>query len=129
MPGASPTFDMITIGVSNLAASRDFYATTLGFGVEFEGEDFVILTTGATKILLHARGGRVPAGDLILQVRVDDARRTYAALRRRGVEFSRPPTTVTHEGDPWSPRLEARLQDPDGRELALFSPVRGELGP
>ncbi len=121
---AVPMFDMLTLGVSDLRAARAFYVVKLGFAVEHEGADFLVLVTGATKLLLHARDEAVPPGDLILQIRVEDVARTHADLGRRGVSFWRPPTVVSHEGDPWSPRLEARLRDPDGREIALFSPVR-----
>lgn len=115
---------MMTLGVSDLRVSREFYVGALGFDLEFQGDDFLVLRTGATKILLHARHERVALADIILQIRVEDVSRTHAELVRQGVAFWRPPTEVLHEGDPWSPRLEARLKDPDGHEIALFSPRR-----
>jgi len=119
-----PVLDEISIHVSNLKKSRTFYVDHLGFGVEYEGEDFLVLTTGGTKVLLHAAAEPPTIADVILQVRVEDVDRLHDALGTLGVRFSRAPVDVSHEGDPWSPRREARLRDPDGYDIALFSPKR-----
>jgi len=115
-------FDELSLHVSDLDESRAFYVDRLGFGLEFEGEDFVVLKTGGTKLLLHASSQPPEMADLILQFRVEDVDSLYAELNKKGVIFARPPIDVSHEGDPWSPRREARVLDPDGYDIALFSP-------
>jgi len=121
VPGQPPVFDEISLYVSNLKESRAFYVDRLGFGVEYEGGDFVVLKTGGTKILLHASSQPPEMADLIFQIRVEDVDSLHVELTKLGVRFARPPIDVSHEGDPWSPRREARLVDPDGYDIALFS--------
>ena len=115
-------FDEISLHVSDLRASRTFYVDRIGFGVEYEGEDFLVLRTGGTRILLHASPGRTERANVILQIRVENVDRLHETLGKLGVRFSRAPIDVSHEGDPWSPRREARLLDPDEHDIALFSP-------
>jgi hypothetical protein len=55
---------------------------------------------------------------------VDDVDRWHESLSKEGVAFRRAPFQVSHEGDPWSPRREARLTDPEGYGITLFSSVR-----
>ncbi|MBI4415922.1 MAG: VOC family protein [Euryarchaeota archaeon] len=124
MAEGGPVFEELLLMVSDLRASKDFYLTKLGFRAEYEGDDFVILRTGGTRILLHDAGGEpVPAADLELEIRVDDVDRLYEELASQGVALRKAPFVVSHEGDPWSPRREARLRDPDGYGITLFTPV------
>lgn len=74
------------------------------------------------KLLFHDAGGEsIRPGDVELEVRVDDVDRLCEALSKEGVRFRKAPFTASHEGDPWSPRREARLTDPDGHRITLFS--------
>lgn len=119
-----PSFEELFLPVSDLGRSRAFYRDGLGLRVAHEGDDFLILRgAGGPRILLHEAGGdRVVPGKFEMEIRVHDVDRCFQELSRSGVRIRREPFEVTHEGDPWSPRRETRLADPDGYGVVLFSP-------
>jgi catechol 2,3-dioxygenase-like lactoylglutathione lyase family enzyme len=124
---ADPVLEELFLFVSDIPRSKAFYIGKLGFKPDHEGEDFVILRTGGTKILFHDAGGdSIRTGNVELEIRVDDVDRWYEALSKEGVTFRRAPFQVSHEGDPRSPRREARLTDPDGYGITLFSSLRSK---
>lgn len=118
-----PSLEELFLAVSDVRRSKDFYVAMLGFDAKYEGDDFVILRGGdGPSILIHdAEGDPVEPGTVDMEIRVDDVDRLYAELSRRGVRFRKAPFQVSHEGDPWSPRREARLADPDGYAITLFT--------
>lgn len=119
-----PILEEIFLAVSDVEVAKDFYVDKLGFKLAYEGGDFVIVRTdGGPSLLLHsAEGEPVSPGTFEMELRVDDVDRVCEDLSRKGVQFSKGPFEVSHEGDPWSPRREARLRDPDGYGLTLFHP-------
>lgn len=126
MVGERPVFEQLVLLVSNLKRSKEFYLGKLRFEPEYEGHDFVILRTGGPRLLLHeSEDEAVHACSHEMEVRVDDVDRWYERLSKEGASFRRAPFRVGHEGDPWSPRREARLSDPDGYGITMFTPLKG----
>jgi len=124
MVRADPILEGLVLLVSDIPRSKAFYVGKLGFRPDYEGDDFVILRMGGTKILFHDAGGEsIQTGNIELEIRVDSVDRWHESLSKEGVAFRRAPFQVSHEGDPWSPRREARLTDPDGYGITLFSSV------
>src|SRR6266508_3925525 len=121
----APTLAELFLFVSDLQASKDFYLDKLKFRASVEGKDFIVLDAGGSRILLHDSAGETfQTGDVAFEFRVDDVDRLHRELSRQGVRFQRVPFEVSHEGDPWSPRREARVRDPDGYGPTIFSPLR-----
>lgn len=121
-----PSFEELFLTVSDVQRSKEFYIVRLGLKAEYEGDDFVILRAGkGPTILLHDAGGEpVAPGTFGMEIRVADVDRLYVELSRKGLHFGREPFEVSHEGDRWSPRREARLTDPDGYGITLFTPLK-----
>jgi len=120
--------DHVSIDVSELGKSVDFYCNKLGFRVSRTidtpelGITFIQL--GSSSIELIARRDRHAAtrtmrrtGDIGLAhvaLRVSDIDEVFSQLRERGIEFSSPPYDA--EG---GPRI-AFFRDPDGVVLELI---------
>ena len=123
-----PYFENLFLLVSDLEESKAFYRDKLRLHPEYEGDNFVILRgAGGSRILLHdAEGEPVKPGSFEMEIRVDDVDRWYREVSGSGVRVRREPFRVSHEGDPWSPRRETRLADPDGYGVILFSPLQSK---
>jgi len=118
-----PRLEELILPVSNLARSRDFYVDTVGLEVAVQGRDFLVLRTeeGAT-ILLHSTGGEpITPGSFMFELRVPDLDQWFRERAEGMTGVQKPPYDVSHEGDKWSPRREARLADPDGYSIVVFS--------
>lgn len=120
----TPSLEEVFLSVSDVSRSKQFYVGTLGFETEYEGNNFVLLRMdGGPTILLHdAEGEPVVPGSAILEIRVEDVDRWHREQSAGVGAGGQPPFEVTHEGDRWSPRREARLSDPDGYRIVLFTP-------
>jgi predicted enzyme related to lactoylglutathione lyase len=81
--------DFVLLHVPDIAAAKQFYTETLGYGVEAESPEFVqFANTGGATLALGVEG----AGDPVeLWWFVSDADATYADLQARGVEIVHPP--------------------------------------
>lgn len=125
MAPVAPSLEELFLLVSDLERSARFYRDGLQLRTEYEGGNFLVLRgEGGSRILIHdAEGEAVQAGSFEMEFRVDDVDGWYDRLADRGAAVRREPFRVAHEGDPWSPRREARLADPDGYGIVLFTPL------
>jgi catechol 2,3-dioxygenase-like lactoylglutathione lyase family enzyme len=109
----------ITVQVTELERSLEFYRDLLGF-YEIDGSaDSVILASGDTRIVLvHAHELEPIHRRLVhMNLEVGDVEAVYQELKIRGVRFTYPPRVV-NRGE----RLElvaAAFKDPDGHGIAI----------
>jgi catechol 2,3-dioxygenase-like lactoylglutathione lyase family enzyme len=76
--------------VKDLVAAREFYADTLGIGVqEDHGLLTLLLDDGARPTLIYPKPDHEPATYTILNFEVDHIEETVDELRARGIEFER----------------------------------------
>lgn len=107
------------IVTSRLAESKAFYTDTLGFGVTFENEFY---------LLLHAPGGETAISFLLpdhpsqqplfhkpfsgegmyLTIEVEDVDKIYSELKKKGVDIQ-----IDIRDEPWGDRHFA-IRDPNG---------------
>jgi catechol 2,3-dioxygenase-like lactoylglutathione lyase family enzyme len=108
-------FDHLSLPVSDLDRSREWYVTALGLKVEFEVPDrrTVALQDGeGFAIFLQEKLGVLPNGTA-LWFQVDDVDATYVAWSARGVVFAHGP-----QKNFWG--YGAELADPDGYLVRLW---------
>jgi catechol 2,3-dioxygenase-like lactoylglutathione lyase family enzyme len=108
-------FDHLSLPVSNLDKSRDWYISALGLKVEFEVPDrrTVALQDGeGFAIFLQEKPGVAPNG-IALWFQVDDVDSTFSQWKRQGVVFTHAP-----QKNFWGYGTE--LVDPDGYLVRLW---------
>jgi catechol 2,3-dioxygenase-like lactoylglutathione lyase family enzyme len=108
----------LTVLVTDLNRSVDFYRDTLGFYEIDEGEGNAVLASGDTRLVLRAVNSLSAAGRLIyLNLEVGDVQGIYRELIAKGVTFEHPPQVVNHgrKLELWS----ATFHDPDGHNIAI----------
>lgn len=83
---------VVALGVSDAERACAFYGGTLSLPPAYEGEELVGYTLGDTLFMLKADGSAQPSAtpNPRITLEVEDARRTEAALRERGVVISDP---------------------------------------
>ncbi len=113
------TISHIMLGVSNLAASLEFYCQTLGLEVAFQSPGFAFVNAGSVTIglsepMLKATGRVSDASEIVFGV--DGVESVHAGLVDKGVAFTQEPRQVTP--DQWA----ANFDDPDGHHLSIFGP-------
>lgn len=122
------TIDHVSINVSDLGRSIDFYCNGLGFRVsrtiDMPELNIVFVQLGASSMELIARKDRPAAtktaprtdgvGLAHVALRVNDIDEVFSQLREKGVEFSSPPHDASG-----GPRI-AFFSDPDGVILELI---------
>ena len=114
---------------SKLAESKSFYTQTLGFGVTFENEFYLLLHTpdGSAQLsfLLPDHPSQQPlfqaayAGQgMYLTIEVEDVDALYEKMKARGVEIA-----IELRDEPWGDRHFA-IVDPNGVgiDLVKYSP-------
>jgi len=109
-------FDHLSIPVSDLDRSRNWYVTTLGLKVEFEAPErrTVALRDGdGFAIFLHEVGGPVDPRGCALWFQVRDVDATHIEWSARGVAFAHVPRKSY-----WG--YGAELRDPDGYLIRLW---------
>lgn len=117
----------VTIIVSDLARSRDFYER-LGFELIVLDEPryarFVVPGNAAT-FSIEVTGDRPATGRGQAQIFIecDDLDARVAALEAAGVRFHLPPTTMDYL---WR---EAHTHDPDGHDIRLYFAGPNRLDP
>jgi catechol 2,3-dioxygenase-like lactoylglutathione lyase family enzyme len=108
-------FDHLSLPVSNLDRSREWYVSTLGLKVEFEVPDrrTVALQDGeGFAIFLQEKPNVAPNG-IALWFQVDDVDKAFAEWTARGVAFAHGP-----QKNFWGYGPE--LTDPDGYVVRLW---------
>ena len=122
------TIDHVSINVSDLGRSIDFYCNRLGFRVSRTIDtpelNIVFVQLGASSMELIARKDKpaatrtVPRTDGVglahVALRVNNIDEVFSQLREKGVEFSSPPHDASG-----GPRI-AFFSDPDGVILELI---------
>ncbi len=109
----------ITVLVTELARSLEFYRDMLGFYEIDGGPETVILASGETRLVLVTAAELSPVHKRVvhLNLEVGDVEAVYEELKIRGVRFTYPPRVVNH-----GERLElvaAAFRDPDGHGVAI----------
>lgn len=109
-------FDHLSIPVTSLTRSRDWYVGTLGLAVEFEvPERYTVAlqdSDGFTIFLRAATSGIAP-NECALWFQIADVDATFAEWSARGVAFSHGPKKTY-----WG--YGAELVDPDGYVIRLW---------
>jgi catechol 2,3-dioxygenase-like lactoylglutathione lyase family enzyme len=110
-------FDHMTLPVSNVRRSRDWYLSKLGFKVEFErGGIAAIQDSSGFTIFLRKASKRLVGDKVTLTIQLKSVDRTYAKLSKSGVKFVNSPQRLF-----WG--YGAELLDPDGYMLNLWDQV------
>ncbi|WP_033340099.1 VOC family protein [Catenuloplanes japonicus] len=109
----------ITILVTELDRSSEFYRDMLGFHEIDRGERNVFLASGDTRLVLRTVSETLPVNvrTVHLNLEVSDVQAVYDALRRKGVSFVHEPRAV-NRGE----KLElwaAAFSDPDGNGITV----------
>ncbi|MGY0233366.1 VOC family protein [Longispora urticae] len=111
----------VSLMVSDLPRSLEFYRDTLGFTELDSGGGAAILAAGDAKLLLRQLDDARPEGPRLAHVNleVDDVDVVYQELRAKGVRFLQRPRAVASTAllELWS----VSFKDPDGHGLALTS--------
>ncbi|QSB16067.1 VOC family protein [Natronosporangium hydrolyticum] len=109
----------MTLLVSDLTRSVDFYRDRLGFYEVDNGAGTIVLGSGDTRLVLRAVAnlGAIKHRLMHLNLEVSDIDAVYAELKANGVRFTSPPRAVEETA-----RLQlwaAAFKDPDGHGVAL----------
>ncbi|WP_018351299.1 VOC family protein [Longispora albida] len=111
----------VSLMVSDLPRSLEFYRDKLGFTELDSGGGAAILAAGDAKLLLRQLDDAKPEGPRLAHVNleVDDVETVYNDLRGKGVRFLQRPRAVASTAmlELWS----VSFKDPDGHGLALTS--------
>ena len=123
-------FDLLTLLVSNIQESLDFYRDIVGFQVEKSRDDYIELHHVGVRLALYPRGrlaeflGRPewseqatgPAINLSLPVSDDAAvDELFKKMKQRGAAVVYAPALL-----PWGQRA-AFFQDPDGNLIEIYA--------
>lgn len=119
-PGSAIHGVGVTLLVTDLQRSTEFYRDLLGFYEVDGGDDNVVLASGDTRLVLResTEAGRTNRRTVHLNLMVvGDIEQVYAELKDNGVRFIYPPRVVNR-----STRLElwgAAFRDPDGHGIGI----------
>ncbi|GIJ20959.1 VOC family protein [Micromonospora lutea] len=109
----------ITLLVTELSRSLEFYRDRLGFTEVDRGAANAVLSSGTTRLVLREVTGAQPISRRLVHVNldVDDIQSAYERLRESGVRFTYPPRVVNRGSklEVWA----AAFRDPDGHGIAL----------
>lgn len=109
----------ITLLVTGLDRSLEFYRDTLGFEEVDRGAGNAVLASGTTRLVLREVTGAAPMSRRLVHVNleVDDIQGAYERLRDSGVRFTYAPRVVNRgtKLEVWA----AAFRDPDGHGIAL----------
>ncbi|WP_229402406.1 VOC family protein [Micromonospora okii] len=109
----------ITLLVTDLDRSLEFYRDRLGFDEVDRGAGNAVLASGATRLVLREVTGAAPISRRLVHVNleVDDIQGAYERLRDSGVRFTYAPRVVNRgtKLEVWA----AAFRDPDGHGVAL----------
>lgn len=114
---------------SKLAETKEFYTKTLGFGVTFENEFYLLMHTPGRQaeisFLLPEHPSQQPlfqkafqGHGMYLTIEVDDVDKLYRELKQKGTDIK-----IELRDEPWGDRHFA-IQDPNGIgiDLVKYSP-------
>jgi catechol 2,3-dioxygenase-like lactoylglutathione lyase family enzyme len=112
-----------------LAETKDFYTKTLGFGVTFENEFYLLMHTPNKEAELSFLLPDHPSQQVLFQkpfqgqgmyltIEVDDVDMIYSSLKKKGVTIN-----IDIRNEPWGDRHFA-IEDPNGIgiDIVKYSP-------
>jgi catechol 2,3-dioxygenase-like lactoylglutathione lyase family enzyme len=109
----------LTLLVTDLSRSLEFYRDTLGFEEFDRGSGNAVLASGATRLVLREVTGAAPMSRRLVHVNleVDDIEAAYRRLKDAGLRFTYAPRVVNRGSrvEVWA----AAFRDPDGHGIAL----------
>ncbi|MFD0786083.1 VOC family protein, partial [Micromonospora azadirachtae] len=109
----------LTVLVTELSRSLDFYRDVLGFTEIDRGDGNALLASGTTRLVLRQVSEAAPVSRRLVHVNleVDDIQAAYGRLRDSGVRFTYAPRVVNRgtKFEVWA----AAFRDPDGHGIAL----------
>ncbi|MDQ7902903.1 VOC family protein [Phytohabitans sp. ZYX-F-186] len=109
----------VTVLVTDLARSIEFYRDMLGFYEIDGGDGNAVLASGDTRLVLRAITDLSPAGPrtVHLNLEVGDITATHEELKAKGVKFTYGPRPVNKGAklELWA----AAFKDPDGHGIAI----------
>ncbi|HOY12391.1 MAG TPA: VOC family protein [Saprospiraceae bacterium] len=121
------------IVTTRLAESKDFYVNTLGFGVTFENEFYLLMHTpnheAEISFLLPNHPSQQPlfhnpfqGQGMYLTIEVEDVDTIYSNLKKKGVDIK-----IDLRDEPWGDRHFA-IEDPNGIgiDLVKYAPPQEE---
>ncbi|MEU8333201.1 VOC family protein [Micromonospora sp. NPDC048839] len=118
-PGAPISGVGLTLLVTDLSRSLDFYRDVLGFTEVDRGAGNAVLASGTTRLVLREVTGAAPISRRLVHVNleVNDIEAAYERLRGSGVRFTYAPRVVNRGSklEVWA----AAFRDPDGHGIAL----------
>lgn len=105
----------VTLTVSDLKTSIDFYENILGLQKKYQFKDYAGFDCGAIELGVRTWGDREKPrqGEPCINFLVDDLEETYCALKDKGVHFTEAPKEAL-----WGARI-ALFSDPDGNLLQI----------
>jgi predicted enzyme related to lactoylglutathione lyase len=106
--------------VSDLAAAMRFYRDDLGFKVEVEYDDYVILEIDAAQVHLSTAAEGKPAGGGTVYVFCEEVDEYFGKIRAGRAKVIRTPC------DQFYCMRDFRIQDPDGNELTFGRALSAE---
>lgn len=110
-------FDHLSLPVTNLRRSRDWYVKNLGFTVEFGHPDVIAIQDSAGfTIFLTKAAKRLTGAKCTLTIQVKDVDQKSRELERRGIKFVNTPRRLF-----WG--YGAELLDPDGYLINLWDRI------
>jgi catechol 2,3-dioxygenase-like lactoylglutathione lyase family enzyme len=118
---------------AKLAETKAFYTNTLGFGVTFENEFYLLLHTpnkeAEISFLLPNHPSQQPlfhkpftGQGMYLTIEVEDVDKVYNDLKKKGVDLK-----IDLRNEPWGDRHFA-IQDPNGVgiDIVKYAPLQKE---
>jgi len=107
----------ISITVTDLARSKDFYQNTLGMKFLFDAGSMAFFLCGEIRFMIGVSGEPFTPGGTIVYFKVDDIQRMHALLLEQEVVFTHAPHLVARmpDHDLWM----AFFNDPDGNLLGM----------
>ena len=110
-------FDHMTLPVSDVRRSRDWYVNRLGFKIEFERAGITAIQDSAGFTIFLRKASKRLVGDKVtLTIQLKSVDRTHDKLSKKGVKFVNSPQRLF-----WG--YGAELLDPDGYMLNLWDQV------
>ena len=121
LPSSNHPFMKLNAGIitSKLAETKAFYINTLGFGITFENEFYLLLHTPKHEAELSFLLPEHPSQQALFQqpfagqgmyltIEVEDVDQLYEVLKKKGTEIK-----IEIRDEPWGDRHFA-IQDPNG---------------
>jgi len=112
----------ISLTVTNLERSKEFYRDRVGLPLLFEVPNLAFFDCGGVRVMMTLPEGDDPPSNSVLYFLVPDIDAKYGEMKANGVEFVRDPHLLAKMPDHelWM----AFFRDPDQNLMALMSEKR-----